>query len=208
MQILQKHLPPGQYFPEEQKKTNIVLHHTISSTAQSALQWWAIDPQRIATAYIIDKLGVIHEAFPPQFWAHHLGLREARNVALNKQSIGIEIVNEGPLSYQPANGGWKWFVTPQRPMGSPYTGKVHRAVWRGQMAWAEYTEAQYESLNWLCDKLCGDFNIPRTVCTSRELVPNAPERFGIYCHFHVRRDKTDLSPAFDLFRVLAKPIAV
>lgn len=208
MQILQQHLPPGQYFREVCEKTNIALHHTVSSTAQSALQWWAIDPQRIATAYVIDKLGVIYEAFPPQFWAHHLGLKEARNVALNKATIGIELVNEGPLSHQPANGGWQWFVTPQRPMGIAYTGKIHRAVWRGQTAWATFSDAQYESLNWLCDKLCTDFNIRRTVCTSREIMPNAPERFGIFSHFHVRRDKTDPSPAFDLNRVLAQPAVV
>lgn len=197
MEIIKAHLPKGQYFNEPVKKTNIVLHHTVSSTAKSALQWWAIDPQRIATAFVIDKDGTIYEAFPPECWSHHLGLKEARNTELNKCSIGIEIVNEGPLTYQPQNGGWRWFVIPQRPMGIQYTGRVHRAVWRGQMAWASYTDAQYKAVSWLIAKLCRDFGISKSICTSRDLQPKAPEQYGIYSHFHVRRDKTDPSIAFD-----------
>jgi N-acetyl-anhydromuramyl-L-alanine amidase AmpD len=208
MEIIKAHIPKGQYFEEEVQKTNIVLHHTVSSTAQSALKWWAIDPVRIATAYIIDKDGKVYEAFPPKYWAHHLGLKEDRNKVLNQRSIGIELVNEGLLHYQPANGGYKWFVTPQKPLGSNYTGKTVERMWRGYQHWAAYTDEQYTALNELLQFLLAEHKLPPTMCNTRELNKSAPDKFTIYSHYHVRADKTDPSPALDYSRIILEPSPV
>ena len=93
MKYIKKHLPEGQYIAEKSKKTQIVLHHTVSgSSAENVINWFATDPGRVATAFVIDKKGDVYELFDPQHWAYHIGKGSSSNH--NKASIGIEIVNE------------------------------------------------------------------------------------------------------------------
>lgn len=199
MKIVKQHLLPSQYFREVYKKRNIVLHHTVSSTARSALAWWAQDPRRVATAYVIDKDGTIFEAFPPEFWAHHLGLTTANNLLLNRRSIGIEIANEGPIN-KLADGSCRWNFGPGAP-GAIYRGVPVDKPWRGLHAWAPYTEAQYTALGELVPFLLDRFKLPATMCPNLDFDPAAPDKYAIYAHCNVRRDKTDLSPAFDFSRI-------
>lgn len=202
MKIVSAPLPVSQYFQGVFTKRNIVLHHTVSSTAKSALTWWAVDPGRIGTAYVIDKDGTIYEAFKPEYWAHHLGLKTSNNVALNKCSIGIEIVNEGPL--MEIATGLRWNFSPGK-LGSAYMPQPGAAPtkenWRGYDCWAPYTDAQYEALNELLPMLLDQFHLPPTICPDNQYDPKAPYNYTIYTHSNVRLDKTDVSPAFDFQRI-------
>lgn len=202
MKILQAPLKKGQYFEEIAPKRNIVLHHTVSSTAKSALTWWNIDPQRVATAFVVDKDGTIYQAFDPRMWAHHLGLKSIRNTELNKRSIGIEIVNEGPL-YKHADGSYRWNFGPAKPGGNVYKGEVFHAAkpWKGFEYWAAYTEPQYEAVQLLVQHLLTEFKMPPTLCTEEVMNLNIPDRYSIYSHYHVRADKTDVSPAWNYSRL-------
>lgn len=91
-------LTPDQYIPERQEKDLVVLHHTVGGTARSTFEWWQTGDreQRVATAYIIDRDGIIYEVFDPAHWAYHLGLKGAAG-AHDKRSIGIELASEGGL---------------------------------------------------------------------------------------------------------------
>ncbi|NJO59692.1 MAG: hypothetical protein HC836_15715 [Richelia sp. RM2_1_2] len=98
------------FYPEAFAKKNIVLHHTAGWVVQKGTKdkasmnhvaWWnsrnneISDTQgRVSTAFSIDYHGNIYQHFDPKFWAYHLGLGRAKNY-LDKQSIGIEITNEG-----------------------------------------------------------------------------------------------------------------
>lgn len=203
MEIIKQHLKRGQFFDEDCKKQNIVYHHTVSSTAGSALTWWDMTPVVVATAFLIGKDGAIFEAFPPGKWAHALGLRNRRNVALNKRAIQIELVNEGPLIEVPGYTSPRWNFGPTKPHGSPYRGEVIATKpWRGFSLWAAYTEEQYRSLSWLTRKLCDEFNIQPTMCTQDVCNLSVPDRFGIYTHAQVRADKSDLHPGFDWKKII------
>lgn len=195
MKIVNAELRPGQYFREVCQKRNIVLHHTVSSTAYSALTWWNTDPQRIGTAFVLDKDGAIYQAFEPRYWAHHLGLKTRRNYELNRCSIGIELVNEGPLMPH-AGGGFRWNFAPGRP-GNTYRGEVVEFQWRGFDWWAAYTPEQYEALNELLPYLIDKFDLPETIFPAFDLNPVVPDIYTVYSHCNVRRDKSDISPAFD-----------
>jgi len=196
MQIIKQHLPPTQYFPAKFPKRNIVLHHTVSSTARSAMNWWRQTPARIATAYIIDKAGNVFEMFPPECWAHHLGLNERRNTALNQQSIGIELVNEGQLRAR-QDGGYEWNFLGATP--APYSGPAPvQQLWRGFDLWAPYTETQCTAAIELIQQLAQQFNIPTRVCPNLDFDRLVNEKYGIYAHCNIRRDKFDVSPAFNL----------
>lgn len=194
MNIIKSELPTGQYFKSVYKKANIVLHHTVSSTAKSALTWWGMTPDRVGTAYVIDKDGTIYEAFNPIYWAYHLGLKSARNLDLNRRSIGIEIVNEGPLQH--GEDGFRWNFLPGKK-GSKYVGNGIRCPWRGYEWWAEYTPEQYAALNELIPQLLSRFDLKPTFYTGLDFNPYTPDRATIYSHRNVREDKSDLSPAFN-----------
>lgn len=209
MNIKAANLTQSQYFKQVFVKKNIVLHHTVSSTAQSAIQWWKATPERIGTSYIIDKNGVIYCLFHPKYWAHHLGLKDGRNIELNRRSIGIELVNEGPLAPNTGRGfstgaGFRWNLG--QGDGLAYKGEAIERDWRGYQWWAAYTTEQYTALNVLLEWLLTEFALPPSLFASLDFDPTAPDNCTIYSHCNVRRDKSDISPAFD-FSQIKLPLA-
>lgn len=194
MKIVKYELSSGQYFKAVYQKTNIVLHHTVSSTAMSALSWWEITQERIGTAFVIDKDGTIYQAFDPKYWAHHLGLKSNRNIDLNRRSIGIELVNEGPILKSESGKYWNFTGGAKKV---PYKGKTIDFRWRGFDTWAVYTEAQYKALDSLLPHLVDKFKMNASFYDGMDFNPVAPDKATIYSHRNVRPDKTDLSPAFN-----------
>lgn len=185
-------LKAGQYFAELHVKKNIVIHHTVSSTAKSALTWWASQVERIATAYVIDKDGTVYQAFPEMFWAHHLGLKTSDNGRRNRQSIGIELVNEGLLAGKPGELHWLG------EKGPIYKGQSLELSWRGGRHWPLYTPEQMAALHELVVAILGRHKgIEPTVAPLGVFDAATPDKYGIYFHHNVRTDKTDVSPAFD-----------
>ena len=113
--VLKKiYLEDEEYYHDIVSKKTIYLHHTAGSHRPDwTVANWERDTtsagnvRHIATAYVIggksikdgntDWDGTIVECLPPEEWAHHLGIKTNNNVRLNKESIGIEICNYGPL---------------------------------------------------------------------------------------------------------------
>jgi N-acetyl-anhydromuramyl-L-alanine amidase AmpD len=86
-------LTDDQYYKEETAKNLIVLHHTVGGSAKSTFDYWQGNPEHIAVSYIVERDGTIYEVFDPKYWAHHVGSKDPRNIAVNKRSIGIEEYN-------------------------------------------------------------------------------------------------------------------
>ncbi len=195
LKIEKRYLPDGQYIKAPVKKQNIILHHTVSSNADSPWRWWASTPERVATAYIVAKDGTVTECFDPSHWAYHLGMKHPRNTEFSRRSVGIEIVNEGQVRRR--GDLWEWnFLHGAKP--GIYRGEVVEAQpWRGFSFWAAYAQEQYEAVGELCGMLCDRFGIARTVCDSLSLDLTAPDRFGVCSHRNLVASKFDLSPAFD-----------
>jgi len=209
MQIIDAFLPPGDYFHRAYPKKNIVLHHTVSDSVQSVLSWWAMTPEAVATAFIIDKDGTIYRAFPEYYWAHHLGLKSRLNTRLNQQSIGIELVNEGRCWTSPKDQDLHWFYEKDvrgRP-GPIYRGPVVKTGWRGGLWWPAYPNEQVIACCELIRDLVRRYDIAPTIAPENVYNAAAPEKYGIYAHHHVRIDKTDVSPAFpwDVLREYIMP---
>src|SRR5687768_10950779 len=108
-------LNKGEYFEKETKKDTIYIHHTAGGHRPDwVIAGWNADKSKnggqvaVSTSYVMGGLstsdgdatwdGVICRCFDDKFWAHHLGLTQANNTALNQKSIGIEICNYGPLT--------------------------------------------------------------------------------------------------------------
>ena len=94
-------------------------------SARNAFDWWqTAQPQRIATAYLVERDGGVFEVFDPRFWAYHLGL-VGTGGRLDRRSIGIELASEGRREER--HGELLAF-------GRPFGGAVydHGAPWREQ----------------------------------------------------------------------------
>jgi len=196
MKIIDKYLSPKEYIPEESKKLQIVLHHTVSSgTADSVRDWFEKQEGRIAVAYTIDKLGNVLCLFNPKHWAYHIG--KGSTSQHNRQSIGIEIINEGILTRESVGKDVQYNWTFGKFYGKVYK---HSKLWRGSYFFAEYNEAQIIATAELCRQLCKDFNIPMNVMQTMEYDKSNFSYKGIVSHHNLRPDKSDVSPAFDFHK--------
>jgi N-acetyl-anhydromuramyl-L-alanine amidase AmpD len=199
-------LKPDQYFPAEQKKDLIVLHFTAGTTASGAHATWVTPvngrQQRVATAYVVDLDGSVYEFFPPEAWAYHLGMKTGNPGWIqDKRSIGIEIVNPGPLkavgdalNWYPKNFGVEWC---KKTEASKYVA----AKYRGFDYYAAFPEVQQEAVRELVAGLAERFSIPKVLPPEKKRTEFDPGYFqqfqGIASHQNVRADKFDIGPAWD-----------
>lgn len=196
-------LPPSQYIPEAQPKDTIVLHFTAGGTAAGAFQSWLASKERVATAYLIDRDGKVYQCFPPECWAYHLGIGHA---PAERRSIGIELVNWGPLRLDADTGRMcSWPKDWRNPVCTALDeDRYVEAAWRGEQFFERFTDGQYESVAALLDDLCQRFSIPRAIrsAVSPGDLLSAPKLGkGILTHSNFRADKWDIGPAFDWSRV-------
>ena len=194
-------LDPSEYYRARHRKDLIVLHHTAGGSARSTVNWWNQSPRRIATAYVIERDGVIHEVFDPEYWAYHLGLSGTRG-SVDRRSIGIEIACEGGLQ-----GVGDFYYSFDRIIPTTqFTGPryTHPERWRGYRDYAAYTPEQTASAVALTGHLLERFDIPRRTPQNHLAHSNGHRTYrGVVGHHHLRHDKSDLHPGFawdDLIR--------
>lgn len=205
MKVIQTPLPISQYYPEPQKKQQIVLHHTVSNplSAQGDTDYWISDKARIATAYIIAYDGTINRCFPSAAWAHHIGVKVAeikamgfkdfmtRNEVLNRNSIGIEIDCWGGV----VKKGNEFLNAYGKPISRNL--EVIECDWRGYKYYQKYSDAQIQALSELLPEFMKRYSIPSYGIKNgdfnqrKDAVGGVP---GIYSHSSYRRDKSDLYP--------------
>lgn len=214
--IKQVSLPKDEYFQEEYKKTQIVLHHTAgNSSAVNVANEWANDSRgKIATCVVISGKGAknstdgeIIQCYSSKHWAYHLGIKgdvfKAYGVPhqiIDKISIGIEICNWGQLEKR----GDKFYnyvdkVVPNdevTTLNEPYKGHIY---------FHKYTDAQIQSVKDLLEywstnygiSLKYDWNQLFTV-TKKALKGDN----GLYTHNSYRKDKIDIYPCPRMLEML------
>lgn len=200
MKTIYENFPDNQYVKEASRKEMIVLHHTVSSSAKSSIDWWAKTPERVATAFVVGKDGMIHQLYEPEFFGYHIG--KGSTTEQNRRSIGIEIVNEGLLT-QAIEGNKKifyWLDGKARFGGEVYR---HSSLWRGSFFFAKYTEEQYQSVAYLLNKLTRDFNIEKRFLLGYAYSAANLNYKGICAHHNLRADKSDVSVAFDYNKLIS-----
>lgn len=198
-------LPEAAFFQQRVPKDLIVLHNTASSTASSVFETWKSQAKpRVGTAYVVDRNGVVFELFPPECWAYHLGMKK-RNLGHynDRRSIGIEIVNPGPLRPDPDGGDTlNWWP---RNFRQPWclaseTGKYVQTEYRGHKYFATYTPEQEGAVRKLVQWLCKRFGIAFLLPPPAKRLVCDPEYFckfrGIAAHQNFRPDKFDVGPAW------------
>lgn len=200
MTIYNYPLKPEQYYHAIHPKKQIILHHTVSNgNAKNVIDWWNKHPHRVATAFVIDHEGVIHRCFNEQKWAHHLGMKSAKNQRLNQQSIGIELCSWGGL--KKLNG--RYYSAFGTEVSKDQV-KEYAIPFRGYRYYQKYNDAQLKSLKQLLMDLTSRFNIPRAYHPEiwDLYAPATTGMPGIYTHVSYRHDKSDCHPQQELIQVL------
>lgn len=215
LKIIQQLLPPNQYVQDSKFKVQqVYLHHTAGGTAQSTINYWLSNKERISTHYIIDRDGTIYQCIPlEKAWGYHLYVASPGNKIDRKykklgskydaQSIGIELASYGYVNFIDGK-----FVN--------YVGKLihHDRVvkldkpCKGYSYWEDYTEDQVKALELLLLHLLQEYpilqhgmkedysNLDEIDLDALEMKP------GIYSHQNVRSDKYDVVPSPRLIKML------
>lgn len=200
-------LPNNQYYPIQQAKQAIFIHHTSGSSAKSAITWWAQTPEHIGVAYVIDRDGTVYEVFDPTCWSYHLGVKGI-DPYMEQHSIGIELVSYGGLR-EDSNGNLGYY--PNWPIKTPFNiipknECISFDDYRGYNYFQKYTTAQMGSLVELIKSLSTQFKIPLNNVKDDfwEYNPDVMVKRlpGVWSHTTVRKDKSDIFPQPELVNAL------
>lgn len=211
MNLIQVDFPVTQYIREEHTKKQIYLHHTAGNpSGNGVFNWWASNPERVATCVAISGKGSndgqIVQGFSSKYWAYHLGIKRSvfdsfgmPFINLDKISIGIEICNWGQLSF--TNGKFYNYVGGVVPeedvikLDVPYKRHIY---------FHNYTDAQIQSVKDLLILWNQRYGIPIKYnediwsVTARALRGDA----GVFTHNSVRADKVDIYPHPKMIQML------
>lgn len=167
----------------------IVQHYTAGYTASGAISWLN-NPESQASAHVvIDYDGTITQLVPFNIKAWHAGPSSYKGYnGLNNYSIGIEIVNVGPLR-KTDNGRYKAqnnIMYSEQDFRAGFTVESHPRVGSGLFYWPNYTDRQLQAVEDLTEELINQYPIIDIV--SHEEIDN-------------RGWKTDPGPAFPMQRM-------
>lgn len=202
LSILKQPLQKGQYVDEVTSKNQIVIHHTAGYGADSTINYWNSNKERVATNYIIDRNGKIIECVPPDKWAYHLYVNSPGNKIPNtykklgetydKHSIGIELCNLGPLKVM--GGRFLDIYNKRVPNEKVYKLSI---PFKGFVYYERYSPQQLLALENLIIMLCNKYDIPvlDEYKNFFDINLNALTKIpGIYTHVNYRTDKSDAFP--------------
>lgn len=194
-------LDKGNYYLTAFPKKYIFLHHIAGHSAESAVNWWNVEPanQHVAAPFLIEKDGTIYRTFDEKYWAYALGVTGA--TPIEKASIHIEIVAYGPLIKVEDKFYFK--SGPNSKTEVPKEEVYHYLTkFRGNGYYHAYSKAQRESVIKLIIYLKEKFKIPmERVIDDKfcDILPNPLKlKPGLYSHTNVRIDKSDIHPQHDL----------
>lgn len=226
MNITDKFLEKGEYYQEVFEKNVFYLHHTAGGhRADWVIHGWDTDdtvdkegkktPRSVATAYVIGGLstrdkndtafdGKIYRCFDEKYWAHHLGTSYRNNRQLNKNSIGVEICNYGPLT-KGKDGKFYTYVNSIVP--DDMVIELEKPF-RGYKYYHKYTDKQIEATKELIlfvkqkyPKI--ELRTPLVTVDGFEIHDGAKVgASGVFSHSNVRTDKFDMSPQPNLIAML------
>lgn len=200
-------MPDAQYIKQTTPKSQIFLHFTAGGpSAKNTINYFNSDPVQVATAYVIDGLsGDIYQAFNPDYWAFHLGIKNT-NGKLDKASIGIEICAFGPL-IKKGELYYAWPGNYTTTTINPENVYTLDKPFRGYNYYFKFTEKQIENLEKLLIFLIEKYKIKvqdsyteEWLEYNQELINNCLP--GIWSHSNVRKDKFDIYPDTRLFEML------
>jgi N-acetylmuramoyl-L-alanine amidase len=141
----------------------IVWHYTACSAASARAAF--LSPRlKVSAHFMVLEDGQIEQFVSCDHAAWHAGKSSwDGRIGMNNFSIGIELVNPGPLQGEP----------PRSLYGTRHEGEVVTLAkpGGGSQMWAAYPEAQLLAADWLAEQICGAYSIEAMLRHS-DVAPN------------------------------------
>lgn len=170
------------------RKKQIVLCHTSRKVEDylSALKYRYNGNNSYIPHYIVTREGKILNLIPPNTYSEFM-----ENNNIDKKVIVVCLENLGWLRKNPLTRSYVNWI------GNIYNEGIYEKKWRGHFFWQPYTDEQMNSTGELINKLCDDFNIPKTLVGHNVKVDGISNFDGVVTKSNYYTNRTDLSPAFD-----------
>jgi len=190
-------LAPEQYIKQIFEKKQIFIHFTAGGpNAANVIKYWDSNESRIATAFVISRNGKIYQAYHPDYWSYHLGIKGSKG-KLDKVSIGIEICAYGPLKKK----NDKYYAWPNNWGKEIPADEVYKLeeLFRGYSYFHSYSDEQMKSVEKLVSYLVKEYDISvqnhfdeNWYEFKQSIIDNVTP--GIHTHVNCRKDKSDSYP--------------
>lgn len=173
----------------------IIYHYTAGSTAEGAISHLTNPTSQVSAHFVVDRDGVCYQLASLEDRTWHAGSATSalfdgkfKGWQVNARTIGIEVVNLGPLLKKP-DGGFYPVATPNKL----YRGEIAVAPFRGFQFWQPYTVEQIEAVK----------DLTTTITREYPILLQDPER-RLIGHYHVDPSrKTDPGPTFNFKAIRA-----
>lgn len=133
----------------------VVVHYTASTNFRSTVDWLCNPKARASAHVVIDRDGSLQSLVPFDRIAWHAGPSAWKTYkGLNNFSIGIELLNAGPLN-KAADGSFRTVVGAQL-VEDVFEGN-HKNNSVAYSFWQKYPEAQVQALDSLITQLFRDY---------------------------------------------------
>ena len=173
---------------KQKKKHQIILANTSRGVADylNMLKYRYNGKYKKIPNYIISREGRILQTLSN---IEHSSYFEEPNI--NRNSIIIVLENLGWLKKEPLKDYYVNWI------GDIYKGKVYEKKWREYFFWQPYTEAQMNSLVFLCKKLFKENDIKPQIIGHNTKI-NGIERYeGVVTKSNFYIESTDVTPSFN-----------
>lgn len=136
--------PSGNHGGKIARHLFLIMHYTASDSADGAISWLRTPASRASAHFVIDQAGTLTQLVPCDTVAWHAGASQwGTEKGLNACSLGIELVNPGPLAQI-------------RPSVYGTTKRMYlewEVLHANGKVWAKYPDAQIEASIHLARKL-------------------------------------------------------
>jgi N-acetylmuramoyl-L-alanine amidase len=171
--------------PRQRGTVNAVIVHYTALRLEDTLTRFKDGASGVSAHFVIDRDGSVIQMIRTEHKAWHAGKSELDGQPdVNEYSVGVELVNWGPLKKR----GDRFYVW-EDDWSGPYEGT--EPVSKAGAYWEPYTDEQYESLAELIRSLCAEHP---------EITRERVRGHSDVCLPAAR--KSDPGPAFDWQRVL------
>lgn len=197
LKIIDYPLDKGEWIATSTKKRYVVWHATGGRTEHTneknlispemfTINDWNIHSERIGAPWLIGRSGVVYRTFPDSHWCKHLRLDKIGS--LDRDSVAIEITNEGPLSDGvDSNPACYWTTFDNHGVALPYTADIFRVPYvlgfgdKGR-PFANYSEEQLKSLMTLTLDVCERFGIKPKLCGCNSYNESTIDQATVFTH--------------------------
>lgn len=200
MNIQSHPLPPGHSFGKKMPKKYVVWHGTGGRTshtplfgqprkATATIDVWRRNADQRGAPWVVDRDGSIYSTFDDSGWIYHLGLAGTRG-QFDRESVAIELANEGPLLLDGSRLHAFGTVTPQ----TVYTGPFVDYHWRGHRYFAQPDPEQVDAAVELTLDVCRRHGIEPLFFypSTHYAFPRCFQVATIVCHSNCSEQDTDL----------------